>query len=117
METLLALVGALLVRIGPPLLLTLLFTWVLRALDRRWQAEANERLPAQEMVYGPGEEPIPCWLARGCSEERRSGCPAYRTRGVPCWQHFRDKRGYLRQECLLCEVFRWAPVRQPLHSI
>lgn len=117
MDTLLALVGALLVRIGPPLLLTLLFTWILRALDRRWQAEADARSNVRAATQGLEQGAVPCWKTRDCPAERKSRCPAYRNPGVPCWQQFRDKRGYLPQECLICDVFRWAPAPQQFHSI
>lgn len=113
METPLAILLAFVVRLGPPLLLTLTLTWILRALDRRWQAEASAQLIRGAGAVSAALEVLPCCDLMNCPPEKRAGCPAYADRSVPCWQHFRDGQGRLKQDCLICDVFRWAPVPKP----
>ncbi|MGA9533333.1 MAG: hypothetical protein WBR18_11505 [Anaerolineales bacterium] len=102
----LTILAGLLFRLAIPLLATLVLSWALYALDRRWQREAS--------AANAGQAPRPvsiirCWLLNDCSPERRERCPAYIERGTPCWQHFRDQRGALPERCLDCPVFRRAP--------
>lgn len=106
----LSVIGGLLLRFGVPIALTALLAWVLRRLDARWQLEAEQQLAAQAApAYRPS---TPCWQANQCSEEKRKQCPAFADAGTPCWQHFRNGRGELPQRCLLCDIFKRAPVPQ-----
>lgn len=113
METPFAILLAFVIRLGPPLALTLSLTWVLRALDRRWQAEAREHLNANASSTPGALEVLPCWQLMGCPESKRDTCQAYLNTSIPCWQQFRDREGRLKQQCLSCDVFRWAPVPSP----
>lgn len=101
----LAVIIGLLIRFGIPIALTAVVIYVLKRLDERWQAEARRELLAVPMARNTG-----CWEFKNCSPEQREKCSAYAHRETPCWQHFRDQRGYLREQCLGCDVFRRAPV-------
>ncbi len=92
-----------LVRIGIPVAVTILVIALLRRLDRRWQKQSL----ALPVIAAGGR---PCWEAKGCSQEKRKGCPAATNPDVPCWQIFRSRNGALREDCLGCDVFRQAPV-------
>ena len=104
METMMAflvLCAGLLVRLILPIAVTLVMVYFLRKLDARWQAEAE---------LGPVSVQKPeCWKIKGCSPEQQKSCPA-RNSHLPCWQVFRLPNGYLREECLSCEVFTNAPI-------
>ena len=103
METitsLLFLLAGLLVRLAIPIAVTALVIYGLRKLDARWQAEAQ--IPVQV------EKPK-CWEIKGCAPEDVKNCIAGQS-PMPCWQAYRLPNGYLRDECLSCEVFRHAPV-------
>jgi hypothetical protein len=102
MDTVLALVLALLLRIGIPVAVTALIFFFLRRLDERWQKES--------LVIPVIADQRPCWEMKGCSEEKRKNCPASVRPNIPCWQLFRTKKGLLREECLDCDVFRQAPI-------
>ena len=95
-----------LLRIGLPLVVTILVIALLRRLDRHWQKQSLA-LP----VVAAGTQR--CWEIKGCSEEKRKNCAAAARPDVPCWQVFRSKNGTLRENCLGCDVFRQAPV--PVH--
>lgn len=101
----------LLLRFAIPIVLTLLAVWFFRRLDRRWQAEAQERARLQMALAAAGR--TPCWEEKQCSPDRREHCPAYQQEGVLCWQIFRDKEGNLKPPCLDCGVFVNAPA--PAH--
>jgi len=97
------LVGILL-RIALPLLIMAGLAYILRRLDARWQAEA---IYHQKFETVDGQKR--CWEIKGCSAEQMANCEATKT-DEPCWQAFRKTNGYLKDECLQCQVFRSAPV-------
>jgi hypothetical protein len=93
--------AGLLIRFAIPILLTALLIFLLRRLDIRWQAEARE--PVLEI-----QKPE-CWKVKGCAPEQRKECIGFKSK-LPCWQAYRQPNGYLREECLACEVFVKAPM-------
>ena len=97
----LSILAGLLIRLAIPIVLTAILIFFLRKLDARWQAEA----PAPELDI----QKMDCWKIKGCPPEQVVNCAA-RTSQVPCWQVFRSPNGYLREECLTCEVFKKAPI-------
>lgn len=101
MISLLALIAGLLMRLAIPIALTSVLIFFLHKLDVRWQAEAQ--LPK------PVLQDIECWKIKNCSPEQRKYCVAYQAT-LPCWQARRLSNGYLREECLACEVFTEAPM-------
>jgi hypothetical protein len=103
METItsiIALLTGLLLRLAIPIAITSLMVFFLRKLDSRWQSEAQ--LPA--LVVKPR-----CWEIKGCTPEQIKNCVAGQS-SLPCWQAYRLPNGYLRNECISCEVFRKAPI-------
>jgi hypothetical protein len=93
--------AGLLVRLAIPIVGTILLVFFLRKLDRRWQAEAQ--LHAQVM------HKTECWKIKGCTPQHAEHCEAYKSE-LPCWQVNRLPNGYLKEECLSCQVFTEAPV-------
>ncbi len=100
MISFLVLIAGLLIRLAIPIALTALLIFLLRKLDARWQAEAQLPQPAMQ--------DIECWKIKNCTPEQRNACVAYQTT-LPCWQAKRLPNGYLREECLSCEIFTEAP--------
>lgn len=100
-NAILALILGLTIRLGLPLLLTLLVVIGLRQLDARWQKEAE----LERGLLVRDEEP--CWKEQGLSMEEIKARAA--ANGKPCWQIHRLSNGYLREACLDCEVFIHAP--------
>lgn len=100
---LLVILTGLALRLGIPLAVTALAIYFLRRLDARWRAEAQG-----EVRPRPVEKPQ-CWKVKGCTPEQRRACPAAAS-PLPCWQFFRQKNGYLRQDCLACRVFQETPL-------
>ena len=104
METiisLLALIAGLLIRLAIPLAITALLIFCLRKLDVYWQAEAE--------LAEPITQEIKCWDIKGCTPEQQKNCIAAKS-NLPCWQAKRMPNGYLREECLSCEIFSEAPM-------
>jgi len=91
----------LLLRLAIPIAATLLVIYVLRKLDKRWQAEAE--------LQPLGVEKTECWKVKGCSPEQIKNCSAAKG-NLPCWQVKRLPNGYLNNDCLSCPVFIEAPV-------
>ena len=91
----------LLLRLAIPIAATLLVIYLLRRLDKRWQAEAQIE-PVQV------EKPE-CWKIKGCPPEQVKNCTAAQA-SLPCWQAKRLPNGYLKEDCLSCPVFIQAPV-------
>ena len=98
--SLLAILTGFLVRLAIPIAVTALMIYFLRKLDSRWQAEAQIPVIVEKTK---------CWEIKGCSPEQMKNCIAGQS-SLPCWQVYRLPNGYLRDECISCEVFREAPV-------
>lgn len=109
LNSVLAIVFGLLVRLAIPLFITALVIVILRAVDKRWQEEAKE-LPLPVQVDKPQ-----CWDVKNCTSEQMRECPTPAS-PEPCWQVHRQANGYLREDCLTCVIFRQAPVPTPVHS-
>jgi hypothetical protein len=97
----LAIVTGLLMRLAAPAVATVLVVVLLRRLDAHWKAEA-EYLPVKV------EKPE-CWKVKDCTPSQKKVCPAAKS-PLPCWQVFRLPNGYLREECLTCQVLVRAPL-------
>lgn len=107
-ENAVAVLVGLFLRIGLPILITALLAWILHRLDERWQQEIK-----QEQQTGLREvtiQRVRCWQSKGCSPELRKECIAFLDPATPCWEHFRNGHGELRESCLECEVFRNLPL-------
>ncbi|RME89023.1 MAG: hypothetical protein D6770_05565 [Anaerolineae bacterium] len=104
LEALAAIVFGLAIRLALPIGLTALAVYLLQRLDEQWQEEARD-LAARNEVSRPE-----CWAIKGCPPERAEQCPV-RESGQPCWQVFRAMNdGYLKDDCLTCDVFLQAPL-------
>lgn len=101
MNEILAIIVGLLVRLGLPVLITLVVVVLLHKLDARWQAESR-----QLAVYN---QQSPCWEVKNCPPEKQAQCLAAHGE-EPCWQVFRTADGTLKEECLSCDVFIEAPI-------
>ena len=80
MTNVLVFITGILLRIGIPLVVTLVVLYFLQRLDKRWQKEAKI-IPAA--VSGK-----PCWEINGCSQDQKKNCPAVAQPKIPCWQVF-----------------------------
>jgi len=114
LEVLLVFLASFVIRIGLPLLITVLLVRWLGELDRRWKEEAGQFIAEEtnrEINENIAQEL--CWEVRKCAPERRERCPAYAHQETPCWQVFRTRDGQLKEICLDCEVFRHAALLAP----
>jgi hypothetical protein len=104
METMisfLTILAGVFLRLAIPIAGTAVLIHFLRKLDARWQTEAQlHPLPIQKLE---------CWKMKGCTAAQQKNCMA-RTSTLPCWQVFRLPNGYLREECISCNVFIDAPI-------
>lgn len=109
-DTILVLATGLFLRLALPIALTIFVIYLLRRLDARWQMEAEQHA-AQPL------ELEKCWEIKNCPPEKLSSCAAYGS-DEPCFQVHRLQNGYLRDECLTCEVFERAPIltHAPAHT-
>lgn len=105
----LVLILGLIVRLGLPLLVTLLFVYGLRKLDMHWQHQAEEEHSLLLI-----RDDTPCWKEQGLSMEEIKVRAAESDK--PCWQIHRLPNGYLREACLDCDVFVNAPAPVLKHS-
>ncbi len=108
LEGILAVIIGIILRFGLPLLITALIVVALKKVDASWQAEIDER--RIQSLQGMEIEQVQCWTISSCPEIKREECVAYQIPSVPCWQHFRNGRGELREGCLECEIFRITPI-------
>lgn len=109
LNSVLAVLSGLALRLAIPIAITLLVVYILHKVDARWQEEAAQ-MPAQVTVEKPH-----CWDIKNCPVELRSQCTSPNST-EPCWQSHRLSNGYLREECINCQVFHQAPIPTPVHS-
>jgi hypothetical protein len=107
-----AVIGLFILRLGVPLAITLVVAYFLRRLDARWQAEAwaqweasqpEDKIVAEAQRLQAGKQP--CWELKGCKEQARDNCAAYKQPGIPCWLARRRSEGRLPTECINCAQF------------
>lgn len=108
MNTTLALLTGLFVRLAIPFLVTVLVVIALRALDNRWQAEAEKERTA--LI----KDDMPCWKEQGLAMDEIKLRASKSEQ--PCWQMHRLSNGYLREACLDCDVFISAPIPPSKHT-
>ena len=97
-------------RIGIPLLVTFLLTYLIdRFITKKSAARANNT----EIERAAEEAPflVPCWDMRDCPPEKRGKCQAISRPGVPCWLTMQLVDGHLSTDCLGCPVFHQTHVR------
>ena len=115
----LAITGMFILRLGVPLILTLAVGYWLRRLDRRWEAEAQERRQAIDASLTATHLPQiptvaqPCWELRSCPSRARESCPAYTRPAVACWIARYQAEGKLPSVCLGCLIFTTARQEAP----
>ena len=103
-------VGMFLLRLGVPLVITLIVAYLFRRLDARWEAEAQARPEAIRQLEAATAKKR-CWEEKGCSQEQRARCPACRLTDIPCWLARLRVENRLPNECLNCPRYRGlAPV-------
>ena len=95
-------------RLGIPILITALVILFLKRIDTRWKEDAAS-MSAESMKLAVAKGPR-CWDVKNCSPEQRANCIAYKNQDIPCWQHYRQQDGSLREGCLGCDYFRKVPV-------
>ena len=108
LNELLVVLGGILLRLGIPILVTLGLWRLLKKLDERWQADANQRRTA---LVSSGALPgnVGCWEINQCTPENYRQCKAYQNKETPCWQVFRSQNGQMQEKCIGCQVFQKAP--------
>jgi hypothetical protein len=100
--------GGLLIRLGIPILVTVLITIWLRRLDEKWKREAEQAslsAARQRRVKGAN-----CWELNNCAPAKRVNCPAFAKPQIPCWTQFTEANGQIRKSCEGCHVYQTAPV-------
>ena len=100
----------LLIRFGIPIIITAVVILLLKQLDKQWQSEAES---SQAKLATAKAKNIGCWDINKCPPELRAKCNAYAHPDTPCWQVFRESSGQLQEKCLLCKVFKKAPIPVP----
>ena len=89
-------------RIGVPLLITILIGRGLRKLDAKWK-EDGQKVRIQDLSISDRTiDRMTCWEFFDCSEEKRKNCKMYDQTGVLCWE-ICQKIGEEPSECLACK--------------
>ena len=99
-----------LLRLGVPVALTLLVAFLLRRLDRKWEAEAKrlatDTTEPATLPAASASKSFPCWLIKGCGAEKSRDCPAHANQSLPCWLARLRAEGRIPQLCATCDLFQ-----------
>jgi hypothetical protein len=105
----LIIIGLFLLRLGVPVAITAAVAYFFHWLDARWQREA-EALPQAVAAPLAAVAQKPCWEEKGCSEQKRAGCPACKYTDIPCWLARLKVENQLPAACHNCSRFATVPV-------
>ena len=116
MDMVIAVIGLFVLRLGVPLALMVLLSWVVsryvqreearEALSQGGPASADETQPAIAEPVIPVGAASSCWAIKGCSAEERESCPATLRPGLPCWLAKQLVTGSLSATCEQCAVYQ-----------
>ena len=115
LTTIISLIVGLVLRLGVPIVITILVISILHRLDEHWQAEAKAEASAA-LIFATADGKY-VWDVASCTPEKRAKCLAANS-NEPCWQIVRQPDGHLSEGCITCEVFQNAPVpgTAPAHA-
>ncbi len=112
MQEIFIVAGMFLLRLGVPLMATLVVGYGLRRLDARWQAEALARQKAQDPLLQELADtlevlPTPrlCRKTKEYVTVIRDLEPGCTLLDIPCWMARFRVTGRLPEECYECELF------------
>jgi hypothetical protein len=103
LDTVFALIVGVAIRVGLPVLITVLVVRWLKNLDEHWKTKAANETMIKARNIG-------CWKIKGCLSENVATCEAAAHPEVPCWHYYRQENGKLQERCIGCEVFKQAPI-------
>lgn len=117
MDMVFAVIGLFVLRLGVPLALMVLLSWVVSRYVQRQEAEeflmdgelasAEEPQPETTAFVIPAKDaPSACWDIKGCSADERADCPAALRPGLPCWLAKQLVTGSLSPNCEQCAVYQ-----------
>jgi hypothetical protein len=105
-------VGAILLRIGVPAVITIGAVQLFRRLDVRWQAQDwqhwSKRLETSGGAAGRdwlARLADPCWDEYNCDESAVVKCSAHKHQSIPCWMARRAVEGGMPTKCYQCERY------------
>jgi hypothetical protein len=110
MSEILAVLALAVVRIGVPLAVVLVLSYI----AYRWIGEdrAIKSPEAMQHVTLAGPAPIArvlsathCWDAKGCTAEMKTRCAAVARPELPCWLAVQMKTGHLNKSCDSCGFY------------
>ena len=100
----LVIVGLFLLRLGIPIIITLAVGYLLRRLDAKWEAEAQENSQSSTTPQMASTRK-PCWEEKGCTEQQMAQCPACKWHDLPCWMARLRVENKLPTACIDCPRF------------
>lgn len=107
MESVLAVIGLFVLRLGVPVIVMVLLAWAanwyaqreeMRALEARQKAAAAQAAAVLAVR--------PCYEAKGCSEAAKADCAAMRRPELPCWLAKQLSTGRLSPTCQACAMYK-----------
>jgi hypothetical protein len=107
MESVLAVIGLFILRLGVPVVVMVLLAWAVNWYARREEMralEAEQREAAALAVATPAPEK--CYEIKGCSEAAKADCAAMRRPELPCWLAKQLSTGRLSPTCQNCAIYR-----------
>ena len=102
------LIGMFALRLGVPVLLTVLVCYGLDRLAARRAAQLASRRQAKEASSKQSPRVVRqlhCWEIKRCDSETREACPASQRQNLPCWLALQLAGQPLSAECRSCAMY------------
>ena len=102
------LAGMFALRLGVPVLLTILVCYGLERAAARRSAQLASQRQAKEAASKQSTRVVRqlhCWEIKRCDPETREACPATQRQNVPCWLALQLAGQPLADECRSCAMY------------
>lgn len=107
MESVLAVIGLFVLRIGVPIVVMVLLSWGVSLYVQREEARALEAEKRAALAQAAAAAaPAACWDVKGCGEEAKADCPAMKRPDLPCWLAKQLATGRLSPACEACVMYQ-----------
>ncbi|MDH7490587.1 MAG: hypothetical protein QHH80_13920 [Anaerolineae bacterium] len=107
MESVLAVIGLFVLRMGVPIVVMVLLSWGVSVYVQREEARALEAEKRAALAQAAAAAaPSACWDVKGCSDEAKADCPAVKRPDLPCWLAKQLATGRLSPTCEACAMYQ-----------
>lgn len=107
MESVLAVIGLFVLRLGVPVVVMVLLAWAANSYAQHEEMRALEAKRKEAAAQAAAVlAPQTCFEVKGCAEAAKADCAAMRRPELPCWLAKQLSTGRLSPTCQACAMYK-----------